>query len=288
LKFVRTASLIVLLISLIGLSGGAQSARTIPYDHIHLHVPDPDKAVDWYIRNLDGQPGENRGWIMFESFTGNRPLPINMNFTRQVDAKPSDGGVIDSVGLSVADVAAKVKQLEAAGAKVVGPNTVVDPWGTKIELVNDVPGAGFHHVTLRVADPDATIRWFVSAFGGARTKMRGRDAVRYGRTFIAVTKGEGAPSQGRAIDHLGFAPRDMNADAAAMKEHGVKFTVEPSSMPNQYGHRVAYVEAPGGIRIELVEHATCAWGKVPGNPLSVLFRESVAPVRDRERPVGAR
>jgi hypothetical protein len=33
-------------------------------------------------------------------------------------------------------------------------------------------------------------------------------------------------------------------------------------MPNQFGHRTAYVEAPGGIRIELVEHATCAWGRV--------------------------
>ncbi len=248
---------------LLGVSGAAQAPRIVPYDHIHLHVPDPDKAADWYVRNLDGQPGENRGWIMFEPFAGKRPLPVNMNFTRQVDAKPSEGGAIDSVGFSVADVAAKVKQLEAAGAKVVGSNTVVDPWGMKIELVNDVPGRGFHHVTLKVADPDATLRWFTANFGGARTKMGGRDAVRYERTYVAVIKGDAiAPSQGRALDHLGFAPRDMNADTTAMKEHGVKLTTEPSAMPNQYGHRIAYVEAPGGIRIELVEHTNCAWGKV--------------------------
>ena len=160
------------------------------------------------------------------------------------------------------DVAAKVKALQAAGAKTIAPSVVVDPWGTKIELVNDVPGRGFHHVTLRVDDPDATMRWFVAAFGGTRTKMNGRDALRYDRTYLVVTKGQGsAPSQGRSIDHLGFAPRNMDADAAALKAKGVTFTAEPAAKPNQLGHRTGYVEAPGGIRIELVEHTTCAWGK---------------------------
>ena len=251
-----------LLVALFGISGAAQVTRTIPYDHIHLAVPDPDKAYEWYVTNLDGQQGENPGRIMFEPFTGRRPLPVLLMFLKLPDAKPSEGGVIDSIGFSVADVAAKVKTLEAAGAKVLSPSVVVDPWGTKIELVNDVPGRGFHHVTLRVEDPDATIRWFASAFGGQRTKMGGRDALRYDRTYLVVSKGQGsAPSQGRAIDHLGFAPRDMNADAAALKAQGVKFTTEPSAKPNQLGHRTGYVEAPGGIRIELVEHSECAWGK---------------------------
>ena len=53
----------------------------------------------------------------------------------------------------------------------------------------------------------------------------------------------------------------MDADAAALKAQGVKFTTEPSAKPNQLGHRTGYVEAPNGIRIELVEHTECAWGK---------------------------
>jgi catechol 2,3-dioxygenase-like lactoylglutathione lyase family enzyme len=256
--------LLAVVMAAFAISSGAQAPRTIPYDHIHLAVPDPDKAYEWYVTNFDGQQGENPGRIMFESFTGRRPLPVLLMFLKVPDAKPSEGGVIDSIGFSVPDVAAKVKALEAAGAKVVAPSVVVDPWGTKIELVNDVPGRGFHHVTLRVGDPDATMRWFTSTFGGTRTKMNGRDALRYGRTFLVVTKGEGAaPSQGRSIDHLGFAPTNMDADTAAMKAQGVKFTAEPSAKPNQLGHRTGYVEAPGGIRIELVEHTTCAWGKTP-------------------------
>jgi catechol 2,3-dioxygenase-like lactoylglutathione lyase family enzyme len=282
-------AVVVLTVALLGISGSAQSVRTMAYDHIHLAVPDPDKAYEWYVKNLDGQAGENPGRVIFEPFTGKRPLPVQLIFLRAADAKASEGSVIDSIGFSVADVAAKTKALETAGAKVVAAGVVVDPWGTKIELVNDVPGRGFHHVTLKVADPDATLRWFTSNFGGARTKMGGRDAVRYDRTYLVVTKGEGAaPSQGRSIDHLGFGPRSMDGEETALKSAGVKFTSEPSPMPNQFGHRTAYVEAPGGIRIELVEHATCAWGKAPDNPLAVLFRESVAPVRNLERPVGAR
>lgn len=254
----------LLLMVAFALPGAAQAPGGVPYDHIHLAVPDPDKAYDWYVRNLDGEAGENPGRVVFEPFAGRRPLPVQLIFLRAPGAKPSEGSVIDAIGFSVADVAAKTRELEAAGARLVSPGVVVDPWGTKIELVNDVPGRGFHHVTLRVADPDATLRWFVAAFGGARTKMSGHDALRYGRTYLVVTKGEGAaPSQGRSIDHLGFGPSSMDATSAALKMLGVKFTAEPAAAPNQFGHRTAYVEAPGGIRIELVEHAKCAWGKTP-------------------------
>ena len=261
---IRSLRYALLLVAVFARPGAAQSPATVPYDHIHLAVSDPDRAYEWYLRNLDGEAGENPGRVVFEPFNGRRPLPVQLIFLRAPDAKPSEGSVIDSIGFSVTDVAATSRALEAAGARVVSPGIVVDPWGTKIELVNDVPGRGFHHVALRVADPDATLRWFLAVFGGARTKMSGRDALRYGRTYLVVTKGEGAASsQGRSIDHLGFGPSSMDATSAALKMKGVKFTAEPAAAPNQFGHRTAYVEAPGGIRIELVEHAKCAWGKSP-------------------------
>ena len=90
------------------------------------------------------------------------------------------------------------------------------------------------------------------------------DAIRYGRTYLLINKGEGAaPSQGRAIDHLGFGPKSMDGTAADLKAKSAKFTSEPAPKANQFGHRTAYVEAPGGVRIELVEHTECAWGKSP-------------------------
>lgn len=270
----RTHSLVCgVLVAVLGMSGSAQAPQTMAYDHIHLTASDPEKAYDWYIANLDGQAGENPGRIIFERFGGGRPLPVQMIFIKAPDAPSSEGSVIDSIGFSVANVEAKVKALETAGARVKEPArevpglwkraVVVDPWGVKIELVEDRDHPGFHHITLRVADPEATTRWLSSAFGGERVKLHGRlDALQYGRTYLVVVRGEGmAPSQGRAIDHLGWGPLKIDSAATDLKAKGVKFTSEPAPKPNQFGHRTAYVEAPGGVRIELVEHAECAWGR---------------------------
>ncbi|MBI2188807.1 MAG: VOC family protein [Acidobacteria bacterium] len=257
----------------IGALGRGQVRDTMPYDHIHLTASDPEKAYDWYLANLEGRAAENAGRLMFEPFTSGRPLPLQLMFIKAPDAGPSQGSVIESIGFSFHDVGAKVKALEAAGARVVAPvrdtpgfgkrAAVVDPWGVTIELVEDHAQLGFHHITLRLADPAATIEWLLAAFGGERVKMGGTlDALRYGRTYVAVVQGAGAaPSQGRAIDHLGWGPRDIDATAAALKAKGVAFTAAPSPKPNQFGHRTAYVDAPGGVRIELVQHAECAWGK---------------------------
>lgn len=273
-----------LFVALLGISGRAQVPQTVPYDHIHLAASDPEKAYEWYITNLNGQAGENPGRMVFERFIGGRPLPLQLMFIKAPDAPPSEGGVIGSLGFSFADVGSKVKALEAAGAKVVMPvrevpglwkrAVVVDPWGVTIELVEDRDHLGFHHIALRVADPEATTRWFLSAFGGDRVKLAGRlDALQYGRTYLLVLQGTGtAPSQGRAIDHLGWGPPNMDATAADLKAKGVTFTAGPQPKPNQLGHRTAYVEAPGGVRIELVEHANVRGAESSLQPLYLISR----------------
>jgi catechol 2,3-dioxygenase-like lactoylglutathione lyase family enzyme len=259
------------------LSLGSQVPPTMPYDHIHLTASDPEKAYDWYLAHLEGRAGENPGRMIFEPFTGAGPLPVQLMFIKAPDARPSEGSVIDSLGFSFPNVAAKVKMLEAAGARVVTPvaqapglwthAAVVDPWGVTIELVEDRERLGFHYIGLRVVDPEATTKWLLAAFGGERVRLRDRlDAVRYGSTYIVLRQGTGtAPSQGRAIDHLGWGPGNIDATAADLKMKGVTFTAAPSAKPNQFGHRTAYVEAPGGVRIELVQHAECAWGKSVGS-----------------------
>jgi len=260
-------------VALCGLSLGAQAPTAMPYDHIHLTASDPEKAYEWYVANLEGRAGENAGRVIFEPFTGRGPLPLQLMFIKAAAAAPSEGSVIDSIGFSFADIGAKVRSLEAAGARVVSPvrdvpglsrrAVVVDPWGVTIELVQDRERTGFHHITLRVADPAATTRWLLSAFGGERVTLAGDlQGLRYDTTYLFVLPGTGtAPSQGRAIDHLGWGPRNIDATSADLKANGVTFTAAPQPKRNQFGHRTAYVEAPGGVRIELVQHAECAWGK---------------------------
>ena len=108
-----------------------------------------------------------------------------------------------------------VEALKAAGVKVVSPvrevpglykaGMIEDPWGTRIQIVQDRETPGFHHVQLLVADPDATYQWFLTYFGGERTKLNGGlDALKYGAVWLIASKGEGGESKGRAIDHIGF------------------------------------------------------------------------------------
>lgn len=66
-------------------------------------------------------------------------------------------------------------------------------------------------------------------------------------------KGDDAgPSQGHAIDHLGWAVTNVDAKVAELASKGLK-TVEPRAVRNL---RVAFVEGPGGVRIEMVQGRT--------------------------------
>src|SRR6187455_3228309 len=95
------------------ISPAAQTA-TFPYDHIHVNVPDPAAGANWYEKNFGGRRiTEAPDRIMFGS--------TRFMFLRSDSAKPSAGSAIDHVGFSVADLDAKMKELEAAGVKVTTP-----------------------------------------------------------------------------------------------------------------------------------------------------------------------
>jgi catechol 2,3-dioxygenase-like lactoylglutathione lyase family enzyme len=49
---------------------------------------------------------------------------------------------------------------------------VQDPFGIKLELVEDAELLGFHHIHLRVPDPEAALAWYVQMFGGERWRLR--------------------------------------------------------------------------------------------------------------------
>ncbi len=233
-------------------------AETFPYDHVHFNAPDPAKAVEWYLTNLDAKHGAAPDRVV----VGRTILA----FVKIENAPPSAGSAIDHIGFSVADVDGTVKKMQAAGARVVTPardipglfkvGFVEDPFGVKIELLQDPEMRGFHHIHLRVPDPEASLKWYVENFGGERTKWKGRvDSVKYTNptVWLMAEKGDDAgPSQGHAIDHLGWAVTNVDAKVAELASKGLK-TVEPRAVRNL---RVAFVEGPGGVRIEMVQGRT--------------------------------
>lgn len=249
------------------------------YDHIHFSVPDPQRAQEWYTKNLGAVLGEAPDRVVWSGmpYAGHPPLPVQLTWAKSPEEpQPGAGAGIDYLAFSFANIDAKAKELEAAGIKVTPMPKVPglwkraaleDPWGVRLILIEDPGLLGFHHVGLRVPDPEESLNWYVTQFGGERTRLKGKiDAVKYGNMYVVVTKGDVvAPSQGIGVNHLGFAVADIEATAARLKANGVKYSVEPSSKLklNKYGHRVSFVEAPGGVRVEIVEHTNCLFTARP-------------------------
>src|SRR5258708_3100388 len=197
----------------LGFIAGPAAAQTFPYDHIHLNVPDPATAATWYEKYLGGRrTPEGPDRLMFGS--------TRFLFLQKADAKPSSGSVIDHISFSFRDVDAKMKEFQAAGIKLISPSrdvpglvkaaVVEDPWGTRILVVQDPDMLGLHHIQLRGQNPEEIFAWLLAKFGGERTKLKGvSDAIKYSAAgfndmWILVAAGNAEPSEGHAIDHIGW------------------------------------------------------------------------------------
>jgi catechol 2,3-dioxygenase-like lactoylglutathione lyase family enzyme len=163
-----------------------------------------------------------------------------------------------------------MRAFQAAGVKITTPardvpglfklGFIEDPWGTRIEVVEDKETLGFHHIHLISENPETTLKWYQNVFGGQSASLKGRiNGLRYGSVWLLIDKvNEGAmlaATQGRSIDHLGFAFDDLDAAAAEMKKKGVTFQAEPRPFTNAAGQnmKISFVVGPDDVRIEVVQ-----------------------------------
>jgi catechol 2,3-dioxygenase-like lactoylglutathione lyase family enzyme len=249
----------------LGAFSGSAAAQTFPYDHIHVNVPDPAAAANWYEKYFGARrTTEGPDRLMFGS--------TRFLFLRKADARPSSGSAIDHIAFSFADVDAKMKEFQAAGIKIVTPAREVsglfkaafveDPWGTRIEVVRDPQLLGLHHVQLVGPNTDEVFAWLLAKFGGQRTKMKGvADAIKYSAPgfsdmWILVQRGNAEPSEGHAIDHIGWRSTGaLTKTIDGLRAKGVTVLTEPSPLPLPNGPTInfAYVAGPAGAKIEIVE-----------------------------------
>ena len=257
-RFARAA----ICVSIAAFAAGSAAAQTpiMPIvDHIHLNVPDQAQAVQWYQQNFGGQATtEAPDRLMFGE--------TRLIFLRNAKGQPSPGSALDHISFSYADIDAKLKELEASGVKIVAPARDVqgrfkfamvdDPWGTRIEVIQDPDKLGLHHIHLRAPDPAATLAWYKDQFGGTTAKFKGMlDGLTFGGVWLLVQRGDATASEGHAVDHFGFRTPDLDATAKEFKAKGVKFTTEPRPLRLAGGATVhfAYIEGPAGAKIELVQ-----------------------------------
>ena len=245
--------------AIVAVHAAAQAPILPILDHIHVNVPDQAKAVEWYQKHMGGQPTTEAPDRLMLGDT-------RLIFLRNDKGLPSTGSALDHLGFSFADLDAKMKELEGAGVKVVSPVRdvaglfklafVEDPWGTRIELVQDADKLGLHHMHLRGPDAAATLAWYKARFGGEPGKLKDRiDGLRYTGVWLLVQRGDAVPSEGHAIDHIGWRTTDLASTTTELKAVGVKFTTEPQPLRLAGGATVnfAYLEGPDGAKIELVQ-----------------------------------
>jgi catechol 2,3-dioxygenase-like lactoylglutathione lyase family enzyme len=78
----RISSIALVVAGLLAAAAPAAAQVTVPYDHVHLAAPDPEKAEAWYTANLNGDVGENPGRVAFEPWTNRAPLPVQFIFLK--------------------------------------------------------------------------------------------------------------------------------------------------------------------------------------------------------------
>jgi catechol 2,3-dioxygenase-like lactoylglutathione lyase family enzyme len=121
----------------------------------------------------------------------------------------------------------------------------------------------YDHIHLRTRDPKATIQYYHDMFDAELveyTQSNGQPRVDLnlnGLTiFIAAVSPDAelptAPSEPYiGLDHLGLRVDDLDEAAAELKRRGATFIVEPKTI--RPGVRIAFVQGPDDVRIELLE-----------------------------------
>jgi len=99
------------LVGALAASAADPAVRTIAFDDLHIRVPDPAKAGEWYVKYLGATPTQSPHRVSF-----GRTLII---FSKGDNPGPST--VIDHFGLSFRNLDAKMSELTAAGARVLTP-----------------------------------------------------------------------------------------------------------------------------------------------------------------------
>lgn len=119
------------------------------------------------------------------------------------------------------------------------------------------------HLHLISPNIDETKDWYCRVFGGKVTfegDFKGKKVYYIDVNEFNIILIEQMPDEKpltatiqtkEGLDHFGFAIDDMDAAAEELRRKGVKFVVEP--MHVRPGLRIAYVEGPDKVRIELSE-----------------------------------
>ena len=247
--------------------------------HYHLNVSSVDDHKRFWVDTLGGEA------TTFGPFELIRFPNVFLFLQEQPPTGPTRGTTFDHIGFAVPDVPAVAAKAEAAGyGRTVGrepgpgqeaaPPTagnygrfeyLVGPDGVKVELVTnmepDAPPITHHHVHFVNPQFVEMQQWYMKAFNatlrdGQTDFFIGADlpGVGYMLNFFSWLPAENlVGTTGRAVDHIGFDVRDLEALCRSLEAKGIALTVPIERAPELGGIARAVITDPWGTVIELTE-----------------------------------
>jgi len=233
----------------------APNPSGVTMGHVHLYSKDPEEQKKFWVGALDAQETKLGALQVFK-------LPGVLVFLQKADAREgSQGSIINHLGVKVHDLAATLAKLESANIPIVSRTPpqamVLAPDDIRVELTEDpsISEATInHHIHFYATDVAAMQKWYATTFGaipGKRGKFDAADLPGVNLTFTPFAAAQ-APTKGRALDHIGFEIRDLEAFTKKLEASGVKFDVSYRKIP-ALGISLAFLTDPWGTYIELTE-----------------------------------
>ncbi len=121
----------------------------------------------------------------------------------------------------------------------------------------------YDHIHQRRREPRETAQYFNKMFGAeikesVQSDGQSRVDIDINGLIIFIAKAEGSTPAGPVdphlgLDHFGLRVDNLEAAIADLKSKGAEFSMELKDL--RPGLRIAFVRAPGDVRIELLERS---------------------------------
>jgi catechol 2,3-dioxygenase-like lactoylglutathione lyase family enzyme len=278
-------SLSAAVLALSSLSPSPSPAQTITaegpvvYGHHHFNTTDFAAQKAFYIDTLGGTAAKI-GTNGIEVIT----FPNVFLFFRPMQAPTGGtiGSTVNHIGFSVPDLRAVVAKLKAGGYRMItsdsvaatvkitddiaaaSPTTniafVLGPEDVKVELVEvkaQVLPIQLHHVHFFGQQQSDMQAWYAKTFGAiVQPAPPGQVFVTDQLPGVTLSFSPSATAtvgtEGRALDHIGFEVKNLEAFTKKLQAEGITLTVPYRQVP-ALGIAIAFIKDPWGTNIEMTE-----------------------------------
>src|SRR5215471_17984173 len=221
--------------------------------HIHLLSKDPDAQKKIWVEAFGAQVTKT-GTLELLRLPG-----VFIIINKMEPSAGSVGSTADHLGFSVKDLNDIKTKLAAVNVPVQGP-FVSMPDGLRVELLeekNQTLPVVMHHIHLTTQNGEVLRQWYVKTFGAEVGSRRNLPSAMFNGNEVDFLPARmpPAPTKGRAIDHIGFEVKNLEAFVKKLQADGVTIDAPYRDLPN-IGLKIAFILDPIGTRIELTEGLT--------------------------------